>query len=100
MYLLKVHRNTRGNRAKTMLGRIVLTSAVASSRTFAGLSRGRALSSASTMDATDRDSVLSFWFGPEWQTSRMERDEYLKSSVRRWFMGGKEMDEQAQQLCR
>ena len=50
------------------------------------------------MAGGDADSVLTFWFGSEWHDGGMESDEYKKASVRRWFMGGKQMDEQAQRF--
>ena len=74
------------------LGVGVLTSALASYRAPLGASRALCAS------AKSADSVLTFWFGEEWSEGGMETDEYRKASTRRWFMGGKRMDERAQRF--
>ena len=45
-----------------------------------------------------RDDVLRFWFGRQWFDGGMESPEYFKAQTKRWFMGGKAMDEEAQQF--
>lgn len=64
-----------------------------------GSTRGRRTTLlAATAGATPSD-VLSFWFGSEWHAGvGMDTAEYLKVQTKRWFMGGDDMDAQAQQF--
>mmetsp|Transcript_22435 Transcript_22435/g.66139 ORF Transcript_22435/g.66139 Transcript_22435/m.66139 type:complete len:253 (-) Transcript_22435:156-914(-) len=44
------------------------------------------------------EQVIRFWFGDEWFENSMETDAYRERQIKRWFMGGKEMDEQAREF--
>ena len=64
------------------------------------IARTRVLCASARSAATNPDDVLTFWFGAEWSDTGggMETDSYYKKQAKRWFMGGKAMDELCQRF--
>ena len=95
-------RTTHRNASRALIYTMLAVVAAATSRSavaVGGSTRGRRTTLlAATAGATPSD-VLSFWFGSEWHAGvGMDTAEYLKVQTKRWFMGGDDMDAQAQQF--
>lgn len=76
---------------------LVLSTAAACARpTFSTAACTRARSAIALMN--DPGSVLTFWFGSEWYEGGMDSADYEKAQIKRWFMGGQDMDEQSRRF--